>query len=147
MKYSQKKVFTPLWVLWQYLFILGDEAAATKLYDAHLSGRNIQFKHIVRKAERNNDVVLFERLIPPLRLANCSKEALGVVYSHFIRYHLKESPLKKSNVDAAHEVLTQAVTDVGVESIGPGTLASLKRAMEEQGKTFPYDVPPKRRAD
>jgi len=82
LKYAAKGITAPVNVLWMYLFVKGQDAAAKKLWDEHLAGSpRVMFQYILQEAREMHDESIPRKLIALLQGTAVSEGARGNAYS------------------------------------------------------------------
>lgn len=139
LKYAARGINFPINVLWMHLFVKGQDAAAKKLWDEHLAGSSrIMFQHILQEAREMRDENIPRKLIALLQGTALLEEARGNAYSCLL-----DVLVNTEKYDDALGVLKEAVKDVCLENMNRRTLLRLQIGLQNQGKTFPFEVPPK----
>ncbi|XP_023722989.1 leucine-rich PPR motif-containing protein, mitochondrial isoform X2 [Cryptotermes secundus] len=139
LKYAARGIKAPINVLWMDLFVKGQDAEAKKLWDEHLAGSSrIMFQHILQEAQEKRDENIARKLIALLQGTAVSEGVRGNAYSCLL-----DVLVNTEKYDDALVALEEAVKDVCLENMNRATLLRLQIGLQNQGKTFPFEVPPK----
>ncbi|XP_069704273.1 leucine-rich PPR motif-containing protein, mitochondrial [Periplaneta americana] len=139
LKYASRGITSPINVLWMHLFVQGKEDAAKKLWDEYLVHTpRVMFQYVLQEARNKQDESIPRKLLSFLHGTAVSEGAKGNAYSCLV-----DILVSSKKYDDALLVVKEALEDVCLENMNRTALTRLQAGLLEQGKTFPFKIPPK----
>lgn len=140
-KYAEKKILSPMNVLWMYYFITNDPNAET-IFQKHLTEEpRLMFQRIMQESREKQNEELIQRLMLKLQSSKISEGAMGNAYSCLI-----DVLAAKEKYDECLKVVNNVNQSIGLEYVNRSALLRMKDGLEKQGKPFPFKIPEKSRS-
>lgn len=137
--YLEKGVLDPTNSLWVHYVVTGDKVKAEDYWIKLAPSSRLMFMPILRKARNDLDLSLAEDLLGRCKSIGMQTNALGLVYSSII-----DILITKDNLDEAEKRLEEALNTITIEDLNRLVLQKLKNNIELAGKSFKFNIPPKR---
>ncbi|KAG8226771.1 hypothetical protein J437_LFUL006294 [Ladona fulva] len=139
LKYAAHNITSPINVLWQHCFSEGKEAEADAIWKKYLSNNpRLMFQFVCQTARTNKDIGLIQKLLQTIKETPITDSARGNANSCLIDIYVADH-----KTDEALNALKEALKVISLENIPRGCLLRLKKAVEAEGKSFPYTIPEK----